>query len=440
MKPLYFILRSILQFGLRLYFKSFTSINAPKKRNDSTIYVSNHPSAFMDPLVIGSLNKASVYFMTMASVFKGKFLMNLFMQFQMLPIFRAVDGKKALENNNWVFKKCIKLLTNQKNLLIFGESITDETFIRRVKPLKKGPFRIGFQTMTDSNWEKDIKIQVIGLNYSLPNLFRSDILMNYGKIFNLKDYKALYLEHPEKAINSLRKDVQMALVNEVVHVNDSNEYDLFENLLKISFKGLNPFSYNPQLTLSERFLFSKKLADKFNNYILNEDQKVLVANKTKRYLDLLKLNNVSDKEVYQYLYGNENNKWKILFELLISFPLFIIGLFFNYIPYIITKNLVEKIFKRPVFWNAVKVLIGGLFGFIFQLPILLILNYFYIDSVLLTIIIGLLLPMSGVFSYQFIRYYHSFKSQTNLHNSNDIKTIIELRKELSIIVDSIIQN
>ncbi len=73
MKPLYSILRFILQLGLRLYFKNHQSNHSPKKRNNETIYVSNHPSAFMDPLVIGTFNKPSVYFMTMASVFKGKF-------------------------------------------------------------------------------------------------------------------------------------------------------------------------------------------------------------------------------------------------------------------------------------------------------------------------------------------------------------------------------
>lgn len=437
MKLLYFLLRCLLQLGLRFYFRSFSTSNGPKKINDKTIYVSNHPSAFMDPLVIGTLNKPSVYFMTMASVFKGKFLMNLLMNFQMLPIFRAVDGKKALANNNWVFKKCIKLLSKNKNLLIFGESITDEQFIRRVKPLKKGPFRIGFDSMVALDWRDDIKIQVIGLNYSSPNYFRSDIFMNYGEVFLLKDYKEQYLAHPEKALNTLRKEVQLALQNKVVHIERLEYYDLFEKLLMISFKGLNVESYNSQLSLEERYSFSKKFADKFNDFVYKDNGLDKLSYLTNSYYDLLKENSVKDIDVYESINNYDNKLWVLILELIISLPLFLVGFILNFIPYFITKRLVENIFKRPVFWNAVKVLIGGLFIFLFQLPILIFLHQYFLDNLILTFIVGLLFPVTGVFSYQFVRFYKRLCSKYNFQKSANKDNIIKLRQELSIIVDVI---
>ena len=329
------------------------------------------------------------------------------------------------------------MLSKKNNLLIFGESITDETFIRRLKPLKKGPFRIGFDTMVDTNWEKDIKIQVIGLNYTLPNLFRSEIFMNYGKIFHLKDYKKIYLNHPEKAINLLRKEVQSALENEVVHIDKVEYYDVFEKLLMISFKGLNPYSYDKKLSLSERYLYSKQLANKFNQYIKNDNDFDLFTKKINKYFELLKLNGINDSQVFHYINKSQNKLWVNILELIISFPLCVFGLIFNYIPYVITSSIVEKIFKRPVFWNAVKVLIGGLIGFIFQFIILLFIYFNFIDNLLLTGLIGLLLPISGIFSYEYFRFYADVKSQFNLNRTSDLKNIVELRSHLSSILSDI---
>ena len=44
-------------------------INSPKKVLGSTIYVSNHASAFMDPLVVAGFSRASVHFMVRSDVF-----------------------------------------------------------------------------------------------------------------------------------------------------------------------------------------------------------------------------------------------------------------------------------------------------------------------------------------------------------------------------------
>ena len=159
----------ILNYTLRLYFRNVKVINKPPKYG-KTIYVSNHAASFMDPLVIAAFNRSVVYFMTRCDVFTS-FTKPIFWVAHMLPIYRQRDGVNTKEKNIEVFKKCTETLLRNRNLLIFGEGFTDDTFIRRLKPIKKGAVRIGFITLEACNWKENIYIAAVGCNYSDPARF-----------------------------------------------------------------------------------------------------------------------------------------------------------------------------------------------------------------------------------------------------------------------------
>jgi fluoride ion exporter CrcB/FEX len=53
MRPIYTLLAVSLHISFRLFYKRFKVVNNPKSYFGRTIYVSNHPNSFMDPLVIG---------------------------------------------------------------------------------------------------------------------------------------------------------------------------------------------------------------------------------------------------------------------------------------------------------------------------------------------------------------------------------------------------
>mgnify|MGYP000029100951 CR=1 FL=1 len=93
---------------------------------------------------------------------------------------RLVNTK---EKNNEVFIKCTETLLRNRSLLIFGEGVTDDKFIRRLKSIKKGALRIGFTTLEACNWKEKVYVAAIGCNYSNPSRFGSDLLIKkYLKI------------------------------------------------------------------------------------------------------------------------------------------------------------------------------------------------------------------------------------------------------------------
>jgi len=146
MHPFYAIIYAVLSYTLRIFYPRRLTVNGPKERLGSTIYVSNHTASFMDPLVVARFAKPIVFFMTRSDVFT-KTTTPFLTAVHMLPIYRQHDGEDTKKKNEEVFERCSTILKKGKNLLIFGEGFTDDVFIRRLKPVKKGAVRIGFLTL-----------------------------------------------------------------------------------------------------------------------------------------------------------------------------------------------------------------------------------------------------------------------------------------------------
>ena len=194
MRFFYFLLYIVLVYTLRFYFRRIKVINKPK-RFSRTIYVSNHPAAFMDPLLLASCNRAVVFFMTRSDVF-NIFTRPIFWTAHMLPIYRQRDGVNTKTKNIEVFRKSSEILLKNRSLLIFGEGVSDDDFVRRLKSLKKGALRIGFTALEACDWKKDIYLAAIGCNYSDPAKYRSDVLIKNSEKIHLNSFrKELSLIH-----------------------------------------------------------------------------------------------------------------------------------------------------------------------------------------------------------------------------------------------------
>ena len=153
MRLLYFILFCTLRYSLRIFYPRLKTINSPGNMFGRTIYVSNHAASFMDPLVVASFRPPIVFFLTRSDVFT-KLTKPFLWAAHMLPIYRQQDGVDTKDENIKTFDECTKILKYGRNLLIFGEGFTDDVFIRRLKPVKKGAVRIGFYSLEKLNWKK----------------------------------------------------------------------------------------------------------------------------------------------------------------------------------------------------------------------------------------------------------------------------------------------
>ena len=353
MRPLYFIFWLGLGFAFRLFFKRVLQVRPSKTRFGRTIFVSNHPSAFLDPLVIARLRKPVIYFMTRSDVF-NKFTKPLFWLAHMLPIYRQQDGGNSQEKNKKVFKKATQALARNRNLLVFGEGITDDIFERRLKPIKKGAIRIGFTALEDLNWSVEIKVQGLGINYTNPGVLRSEVLIAGAEPIVLNDYKDAYLENPSKVITELNRELETRMQAQITHVQTDENVILHDRIMMLTRKGMHVDCFDPQLSLEARWAYSQALATKLNNGSLAaaSNWNELEASIDNYFTAQDKIQ-IKEAELYNY---KLNSSWRqnTILQLIGWFPIFLLGLVHIALPYLFVKRFVEKSFKRRVFWSGAK--------------------------------------------------------------------------------------
>src|SRR6185312_12766048 len=106
-----FCLKFLMRITIRAFFRNKQVLgldNIPDK--GPLILVANHPSTFMDPIVIAASIKRKVYFLGKAEIFNSVFAKWLFPKFNVIPVYRAQDDPSQLHKNKETFFKCFEHL------------------------------------------------------------------------------------------------------------------------------------------------------------------------------------------------------------------------------------------------------------------------------------------------------------------------------------------
>ncbi len=429
MRFFYFLLYITLNYSLRIFYPRQKVINGPKEFFGRTIYVSNHAASFMDPLIVASLRRPIVFFMTRSDVFKPLTKPFLWAA-HMLPIYRQLDGGDTKEQNAKVFEKCSKVLSFGRNLLIFGEGFTDDVFVRRLKPVKKGAIRIGFTALENMNWKKKVYVAAVGCNYSNPNLLGSDILVSTSDKFCLNDYKAEYLDNPNKTITELTRKLELMMQDQITHINDIKWTGFHENVMRLTRKGMHAEDTDLNIPLEKRWEYSKKLAKWLNGLNEQELEKLEPLKKDlDAYFSLLKKMRIREKYLNEFKENGSLSVSKEILRLVVLFPFSILGLLHAGIPYLLVKRFVEKKFRRKVFWGSVKLLLGKIAIGLLNIPFIFVFYHFVYPSYLVAILYYCFIGLFGLAAYKWFKALFAFKEKKAL-SKMDLSKFIDRRNKL----------
>lgn len=437
MRILYFLFKIFLQYPFRIFFPRIKLINAPKRYYGRTIYVSNHASSFLDPIIVGVVQRPIVFFMTRSDVFKS-YIKPITWAVHMLPIYREQDGEDTKGKNLEVFEKCTRILKHGRNLLIFGEGFTDDVFVRRLKPIKKGAARIGFQCLDTLKWEKQIYMTTVGVNYGDPNELGSDLVISNGERFCLNDYKEMYDENPAKAITEVTKRIDKLLKAQLVHVADKDWVFFHEQICRFRRNGLNTVDTDFKIPLKTRWENAKKLADWFNNQDLHQNEELIqLKEEADTYFKLLKRMKLEEKFLNELSATGKLDTSKHLLKLILTAIFVPLGLIHFFPPYKLVKTFVEKTFKRRVFWSSVKLMMGSLIIALWNVPIIILLNKYLIHNALISWSYFLILPFIGLITYLWFKELKNYKSKKILQKM-DLSAMLAKRTTLVQKIDTLI--
>jgi 1-acyl-sn-glycerol-3-phosphate acyltransferase len=270
MKKLWYIsMRAYIALGFSFYYNKIL-IRGKKNitKNKAIVFISNHPNALIDPLLVATNSSRIIYYLTQAAVFSSKIVRMLLDSVNMLPVYRVRDGlgsKKLISANEQVFQKCYEILNNKEAILIYVEG--SHNFRRKVRPFKKGFARIVFGAM-DKYENLEIDIIPVGMNYTHVDKYASKVCINYGKPIAVKPFWEL--KDRNEALNKIKAEAESSLKLVTNHISDSENY---EKIIQY---------FEP-----DEFLYPEKVNEKLK--YINLKNPVLTSKKRKSSFNLLEL-------------------------------------------------------------------------------------------------------------------------------------------------------
>lgn len=349
---------SLVAIGMRTFYKKYEVTgrkNIPKKK--PIIFAANHQNAFMDPILISVTLTNPTYYMVRADIFKNKIAASIFESINMMPIYRQRDGVDTLEKNKEVFDRCYDLLQLNRSIIIFPEGNHGKH--KKLRPLKKGVFRIAFGAEEKYNNNLDVYVIPVGLNYSNNKNMNATFLLNYGEPILLKEYLNDYSSDPNVSLNKLTKLLSSKMSDLIIDIKDLDHYDLINNSLFYFAKEINEWENNKSHRLINVFKAQKAFIEKAeNNLKSNPEHETLIQ---------------VEKELSEQLEQHKLRAWLLdsyslhtgtkLALLFVGAPIFAYGVINSYIPYTIPVWFVNTKVKDLQFHSSLKMALG-VFGFL----------------------------------------------------------------------------
>ena len=366
--------------------------NIPK--NEHLIFAPNHQNALMDALAVATNLKKQPAFLARSDIFNKPFIARLLYLFKMLPVYRIRDGIDTIGNNQKTFEKTIDVIRNKNGLIMLPEG--NHSKFRRLQVLKKGICRIAFQSEESTNFNLNIKIIPIGLDYSNHQNVRSTLVVKFGKPIEVRKYKELYLENPQKGMRALKEELSERIKELMLHIETSQYYDLY-NRIRLIYgskmainQGVSKYKQPFALEIDQKTVnVLNKYHGKFNDGLDNLKEKIEQFTQLSTKLNI-------DHQVLEYGLSSLINLLVKSLAALFFLPVFIYGFINNVFPFYIPE-LLSGIFNDKQFHSSVKFVLSMLLFPIFYLIQTLLVSFLPL-SVFFTAGYFLSLPVSGAFA------------------------------------------
>lgn len=407
---LWHILKYYLGFVIAVYFKRSQIKNAKYlKVKGPVIIAMNHPNAFMDPVAFSALiYPPKVQYLARGDAFKKGIAKTILESLGVIPIFRIQDGgKEGLKKNDESYDTVNRLLKKNKKIIIFAEGLCIQE--RRLRPLKKGVPRMVFGAM-ETHQVDNLTVVPVGVNYKNPSQFRGSVFFNVGTPIKMVDYMASYKEAPAKTMNQFLADLAPRMKELIVHINHHRSEKVIKHIEEVyKYTYFKKKKLNLK-NLEHDFLFSTKVVDAINKAEETEPEKVKsLHEKTDHYFSELKKYNLKDWLINpdkQSVINYALFTLRLLF-IIITLPIYVVGLIASYLPYKLTHIITSKKVRVIEFKASFTMGIGAfmfLFYYIFQ--------FFVIKAIVPNILWTLLILSIFIMCSTFCLFISPFRKKT----------------------------
>lgn len=414
---LYNFLKFIFTPALRIFFKEYKVVHKTDiPKEGPLIVVSNHPSTFMDPIIVASLLRQDVHFIAagkfFSSPFKNWFMRNIA---KSIPVFRKQDNPEKMQDNDAIFEQCFDFLETKGTLIILPEGTSVNE--RKLRNIKTGAARIALGAEARNNFQLGVKILSVGLNYSDAPSFRSDVWINVEELIHVNDFQKEYQIDDRQAVSLLTDKIRENLEKNIIIANDFQEDQFIKNI-EIIYKNelIKQLNLDPKI---HTFALTKGIQEAVNHFEdLDKAWLKKLQEKVVNYTKKLSTHHLEDSFLVKDLKEEKSifsDHFSQLFFLILGTPLFIYGLITNYIPYRIPKIITKKLAVDIVYIGPIKMMVGILTFPIFYALCIYLFQYFIAsENWWWTVIFAISLPLAGFFSLAYAQRYLNLKTHIRL--------------------------
>ncbi len=437
----YRILRTKMKFWHDfIYYRKFTVIGAENiPIGKPMIFTPNHQNALMDALALGFSVDILFVFLARADIFKNPKIAAILYFLKILPIYRERDGNDFKQKSDEIFKRTVDIISDGAAMVILPEG--NHSRLRRLRPLKKGFARMAFKTEESNNFELDIHIVPVGIDYDNFFKYRSSLIISFGKPVKLSEFTQLYKENQAIALNKIKERLSKQMAPLIPNIQSKDHYDTYNEIRviyrnkmadKMRVKASDPKNriLLDKKIISEVEIFENDFKDDFNEF----------SNDVSDFVELRNKSGLTNKTV------NNNGicTVSLIFgslSLLGTLPIFIYGFLNNILPYWIPIWVTTK-FNDEQFRSSVKFVVSAL-----SFPLLYIIQsiiFFIItNSYTLTIAYVISLPISAILSWKWSRVFLLVSQGWNyafmkISNVNELRKITTLYSKIINKADQII--
>lgn len=389
----YEFLKRIVKLALWIYYPHKKVIHRDVLRfKGPAILVSNHQNTLMDPLNTAAMAREQVFFLANAGLFKSKFGNWFFNTFFCIPIQRTLDTNGKPINNKDSFKRADAHMERGGTLYIAPEGTS--WMKRHLHKFKTGTVRIAFSAESKNDYQLDLKIIPVGLNYSSHTDFRSSLFVIAGEPLYVRDWAEDYAREPIDTVKTVTQELEDRIRSMMIDTLDEEE-DLFLHRLEEILQNSKPVG------LEKHFHRTQKLLARLRIWQLTERETYEhFRTQTSNYFAEMRKNKVTDYAVAH----TPDRRLAIKFVgLILGFPLFLYGYLNNFLPAFIPAQTMRFLQKRFNFYigytSTVKFSLG-----VFLFPLFYWLQSEWVAQQFSTAISWwylLSLPVTGWFALQY---------------------------------------
>lgn len=369
----YFLAQKHVNAVFRLHFRKLVFIGRENIPTDKPIiFAPTHRNALVDALILVYENvKQQVVFLARADIFANPTIAKILNFLKIIPVYRIRDGKENLDKNKQIFEMCRQILKQGNPICLFPEARYNPH--QNQLPLQKAIPRIVLPAEAEVNFTLDTHIVPMAFYYTAKDSFLSDLYVTYSRPVRVADYKELYEQDENQAVNKLRLHLEARLREYVVDIPEE-DYDEISALINFNAEELAEKSFPEKDGLVRA---SQEIIRRIK--VLKETNPQAYADKIstlKNTLQELKSHGLTSKDFINRPTGKLGIIIRAILQIATA-PLALAGLLNAIFPILTYKKLLS-LFKDKQFISSVRIVSG-----VFIIPF-----FFLLQFVLMGLICG----------------------------------------------------